>query len=221
MQKKIAIDTIIFDFDSTILKGELLEILANFKLKDNPQKDSVLAEIKAITNLGMEGRIPFEESLERRLKILELDEDTLIRALPEVSSLISEQYVDLIPNIKGKKIFIISGGYKNIIDELSPKLSVSKKNIFAIDLYFQSGRFIGFARSNPLVKSDGKATVANSISGRGRTLMVGDGMTDYLVKELGGADYFAAYTGVVKREVVCAKADFVLDDLRDLTKYIA
>ena len=50
--------------------------------------------------------------------------------------------------------------------------------------------------------------------------MVGDGMTDYKVKELGGADYFAAYTGVVEREPVVKCADFILRDLRDLLEFI-
>jgi len=219
--KKIAVDTIVFDFDSTILRGELLEILAQRALENNPRKDEILKQIKQITNLGMEGEIAFHESLERRLKLLALNEKSFYGALGEVEKLLNEEYLALFPKIKHKHIYIVSGGYKNIIDRLNQHLFIPKQNIYAINLFFKRGKFSHFDANSPLILSDGKARVVSGIKNCGKTLMVGDGMTDFQVKNLGVAEYFAAYTGVVCRNNVAKQADFVIDDLRQLVKFVS
>src|SRR3989338_4121409 len=58
----------IIDFDSTFIQTEGLEELAEVVLKDNPKKEEILEEIKKITNLGMEGKIGFRESLKKSFK---------------------------------------------------------------------------------------------------------------------------------------------------------
>lgn len=218
--KKIKTDTILFDFDSTLLKGELLEIMAHIQLEGNPKKDIILKEIEKITNLGMEGVIPFNESLDRRLKLLELSEDIIDKAIDRSRELLNEEFKEIMPKIIKKNIYIISGGYKNVLDPLSLDLHVPKKNIHAIKLFFKGGIYSNFDRKSKLINSSGKAEVAKSIKNKGRTIMVGDGMTDYLVKEQGGADYFFAYTGIVQREKVCQKADYVINNLNYLDNIV-
>ncbi|OQB05421.1 MAG: Phosphoserine phosphatase [bacterium ADurb.Bin212] len=211
---KICIDTIIFDFDSTVLRGEMLEILAEVKLRDHPLKRTLLDRIKDITNQGMDGKISFYESLSRRLQLLGLDEKNLKDALPKIKSLINIEYLDFMSSVNDKNVYIISGGYSNVLDNLSQELRLNKSNLFAVRLYFKNGIFSHLDTKDPLIQSNGKAVVAKSILNRGKTVMVGDGMTDYQVKLLGAADYFVAYKGVVERKEVCEKADFVIDDLR-------
>ena len=218
--QKVKIDTIIFDFDSTLLRGELLEILAEFSLKETPQKVQLLEEIKTITDLGMNGEISFSESLSRRLKILGLKERTLQEAMPHIENLLNKEYFKLLPLLKTKKIYIISGGYSNVLFSFCNKLSVPRENIFAIKLNFKNGIFSHIDQDEPLLMSNGKAIVAKNIADKGKTLMVGDGMTDYQVKAEGGADYFAVYTGVVERKAVCQQADFVLSDIQNLAHLI-
>lgn len=218
--KKIKVDTIIFDFDSTILDGELLEILAEIKLKNHPLRKTILNQISEVTNMGMEGTIPFEESLDRRLRLLNLSQSILDESLLTIKNRINKQYLNILPKINDKNIHIISGGYKNIIDKLSAEVGVPEEKIHAIDLIFNNGEFSHFDKNNPLINSDGKAKVAKSLSDKGTTIMIGDGMTDYLVKEYGGADYFVAYTGIVKRAKVCSKADVIIEDMNDIMSYI-
>lgn len=220
MRKKIKVDTIIFDFDSTILRGELLEILANHKLECHPGKNEILRKIIEITNMGMEGKISFGESLRRRLDTLELDEKTFKDALPQIITMINSEYLELIEKVRNKKRYVISGGYTNIIRGLDYLLDIPASQIHAIKLNFKDGKLVGFDQDSPLIESNGKAVVAQSIKNKGVSMMVGDGMTDYMVKELGGADYFTAYTGVVRRESVCDRADFVINNLSDLSEII-
>ena len=217
---KIPIDTVIFDFDSTLLQGELLEVIASLALAHRHDREEVLSQLREITNLGMEGRISFGESLSRRLKLLNFSEAVLQEATAVATGLLNPQYLGLIPQLRDKRVYVVSGGYKNVLDTMAEALSVDRSHIFAIELFFKDGQFSHYDSDSLLVCPMGKAMVANSIPSKGRTLMVGDGMTDYEVKQFGGAHYFAAYTGVAQRDAVCAKADFVLSDLGDLFQHI-
>ena len=49
----------VFDFDSTLTSVEALDVLAEITLKNNSDKDSIIDEIKEITNLGIDGDISF------------------------------------------------------------------------------------------------------------------------------------------------------------------
>ena len=58
--------TVIFDFDSTLIATESLEIILNHQLRDRPQD---MSEIQRLTEQGMNGEIDFATSLNARLKV--------------------------------------------------------------------------------------------------------------------------------------------------------
>jgi len=79
-----ATSNIVIDFDSTFMQVEALEELADIVLKGQADKDKIIEEIKGITNLGVDGKITFNESLKRRLGLLRIhrdDRDKLVRRL--------------------------------------------------------------------------------------------------------------------------------------------
>ena len=59
----------VFDFDSTLTSVEALDVLAEITLVNNPAKDQIIQEIIDITNLGIDGKISFTDSLEQRIKL--------------------------------------------------------------------------------------------------------------------------------------------------------
>ena len=63
----------VMDFDSTIVQVEPLDELAAVYLKKRRDQDKLLNQIKEITRAGMEGKIPFSESLEKRVGLLKAD----------------------------------------------------------------------------------------------------------------------------------------------------
>jgi D-3-phosphoglycerate dehydrogenase / 2-oxoglutarate reductase len=73
--------TIIIDFDSTFTQVEALEELAEISMKGNPQKAQIVQKIKEITDLGMAGKISFNESLVQRLALLPLTQEHLEKQL--------------------------------------------------------------------------------------------------------------------------------------------
>ena len=71
MDKKF---NLIFDFDSTFIKLETIEVLANFSLEKNPNRISIAKQVKKMTALAMTGKLLFSSALLQRISLLELNE---------------------------------------------------------------------------------------------------------------------------------------------------
>jgi len=203
---------VVFDCDSTLSKIEGADELA--------RKKGVETEVSKITKLGMEGKIPFEESLERRLNILKPTKKEIkwlayryLEELPAGTWKVATKLKEL-----GKKLYAVSGGYTYPVTLFTSYLGIEKKNIFAVDLKFdKDGNYQGFNRSNPLSKNGGKRKVIGEIAKKGRTMLVGDGASDLEAYEV--CDLFVGYGGVAEREVVKKGADIYLEE-EDLTPII-
>ena len=89
---------IIFDFDSTILKFETIEILADYALKNNKNKNSILEEVKKITNQAMEGKLDFSSALAKRIALLNITNENIFQ-----TSIFLKNHLSIVL----KKIFII------------------------------------------------------------------------------------------------------------------
>ena len=149
----------IIDFDSTLTQVGALEELASISLKNNPNKADILAQIKEITNAGMEGRITITESLSKRLKLLQADKahlELLIRILKRkitASFLRNKKFF----RANRHNIFIISNGFKEFIVPVAKKFGILEKNIFANTFIFDNkGKIIGFDEANVLSQEKGK-----------------------------------------------------------------
>ena len=70
---------LIFDFDSTFIQLETIEVLAEFALSNNKNKTIVLNKIKDITDLAMSGKISFKEALSNRISMLNLNQKHIER----------------------------------------------------------------------------------------------------------------------------------------------
>ena len=120
----------IIDFDSTFIQTEGLEELAEVVLKDNPKKEEILEEIKKITNLGMEGKIGFRESLKKRLALLKANRTHL----EKVKKVILSQAV--LPN--GFCLLLKNLASKKTIFSLILLFSIKKEKLAALILKMRS-----------------------------------------------------------------------------------
>ena len=214
--------TLILDFDSTIIKGESLDLLAETVFENRLEPNLKLQEIKKLTDEGMEGRISFQESLNRRLKILELDQFHLNKAITSVTKLISPSFKENIDWLKRYRdnILIFSGGFKNMIKPVAMKLGLKEENIYANELIFKNGKFNGVNKKNLLSRSGGKLNQVKQLGLNKNLIVVGDGITDWEIKKLGGQVTFFAYTENVSRKNVVDKADFEANNFDEVVKYI-
>ena len=110
--------SIVIDFDSTIISVETLEYLANISLYNKPNRDKLMDQISNYTNLAMNGEITFEESLDMRFNLMEITKNDIEKAIDELIEKIDKSFLRNLHFFEAhfKSIYIISGGFKSIIE---------------------------------------------------------------------------------------------------------
>lgn len=210
--------TYIFDFDSTLTQVEALDVLAEITLANNPNKDKILNEIQKITNLGIDGDISFTESLERRIRLLGAHKSQLPILVDELSKQISrsisenkeffEKYAD--------DILIISCGFKEFIVPIVAAYNIDADKVYANTFeYDEWGNIVGFDRQNVLSAHNGKIDCLKNLRLEGEVQVIGDGYSDYVMREAGLADKFFAFTENVHREKAAKNADYITPNLNE------
>ncbi|MDT0607220.1 phosphoglycerate dehydrogenase [Croceitalea rosinachiae] len=208
----------VFDFDSTLTSVEALDVLAEMTLNGKSNKDAVLTEIQEITNLGIDGDISFTESLERRIQLLNAHKTDLPSLVTELRQKISksiEENKAFFENY-GDVIYVISCGFKEFIDPIVAEYNIPSKRVYANTFEFDDdGYIIGFDTANVLSSHNGKIECLKSLNLEGEVQVIGDGYSDYVMREAGIADKFFAYTENVHREKAANNADYITPNLNE------
>ena len=211
-------DYIIIDFDSTFITEESLDELAKYKLRDQPDSQTMLNKIKSLTNAGMNGDIPFKQSLDERMEVLNLNRSDI----NSVSKILSECVTPSFTKNKSffiennNKIIILSGGFKELIVPIVDDFGILSSNIFANDfIYNSSEQITGINQDNIMSKNGGKVKQSKLLSIHGTVHVIGDGYTDYEIKLDGPATHFFAFTENVERKNICKLADLTLSNFDD------
>jgi D-3-phosphoglycerate dehydrogenase len=205
-----ALPTLIFDFDSTLVRIETLEALADIALEGRADAASIQAEVAALTDRAMSGDLDFGQALRARLALLPLRR-VHVEALAD--RILDEGTPSVRRNLKffndhADRIVILSGGFREIIAPIAQRLGVSPDRVLCNDLtYDADGRVTGVDDANPLSHGNGKPEVIRGLGLAGPVVMVGDGWNDAEVKLKGAADRFYAFTEIARRERVVEVAD--------------
>ena len=216
INKKI---NLIFDFDSTFIQLETIEILAEFALSNNKNKTIILNKIKDITNLAMLGKLSFNKALSKRISMLNLEQNHIKSTSDFIIKKISKSFVSNIDFFKNNSnnIYIVSGGFKNIIHSTVKQFNIIKSNIYANDFIHENNK-ITINSKNPLSMDNGKSMIIKNIDGF--NIIVGDGYTDYEVKKNGFADIFIQYIENINRKELNDKADFIAGNFNEIINFI-
>ena len=202
----------VFDFDSTLTSVEALDVLAEISLVNNSEKDEIINEIVEITNLGIDGKISFTESLEKRIQLLNAkksDLPILINQLRKKVSLSIERNKEFFENFSDD-IYVISCGFKEFIDDIVKDYNIPTERVFANTFeYDDNDTIIGFDSNNVLSTHNGKIECLKNLDLEGEIQVIGDGYSDYVTKEAGVADTFFAYTENISREKTIENADHI------------
>lgn len=197
--------TIILDFDSTIVQCETLDELARIALSGTPGQERVLKEIEDITIRGMAGTLSIEESLQQRMALLTATRSHLGDLISVLNEHISPSFLSNKRFIteNNQRIFIISSGFTECIQPIAETLGIRSAHVFANSLLYNSkGLITGIDPKNSLSRTGGKVTALRSIAPQRPIHVIGDGYTDYEMKEHGAADEFFAFTETINREKV-------------------
>ena len=206
----------VFDFDSTLTRVEALDVLAEMTLHGKSNKEEVINEIQKITNLGIDGDISFTESLERRIKLLKAHKNDLEGLVQELRQKISksiESNKEFFEKFS-EDIYVISCGFKEFIDPIVHEYNIPSERVYANTFEFDAeGYIVGFDEKNPLSQHNGKIECLEQMNLEGEVQVIGDGYSDYVMREAGIAHKFFAYTENVHRAKATDKADHVAPNL--------
>ena len=216
-------DHLIIDFDSTFVTVESLDELAHIVLKENPESAQRLETIRAITRAGMEGSIPFDESLSKRLKLLNINQKDIHAATIVLAKKVTPSFKRnkqfLMEN--AQNILIISGGFYEMIIPIVSEYGILEDQVFANKFVYKGTSRIAHVDSqNIMAQSGGKVAQANALGLAGEIHVIGDGYTDYQIKSEGPATKFFSFIENIRRNSVCEVADVVLSNIDDYIKFL-
>ena len=209
----------IFDFDSTFTQVEALDELANIILCNNPNQKEIQKKIDEITSDAMNGLLPFDKALKERLALLTITKDHIQKLVEVLAQKISTSFLtnkNFFQN-NAERIWIVSGGFVEFILPITSSFGIKEENVFANSFLFNSDNLvIDYDKNNPLSKSKGKVLLLKELKLQGEVIVIGDGYTDYEIKEAGLASAFYLFTENVQRKHLYKLADKVIASLDEI-----
>ena len=172
---------ICFDMDSTLIKTEVIDELAD--------RAGVGEQVRAITEAAMRGEIDFSESFEQRISLLKGLNESVMREIAE-NLPIMEGAVRLMSILKkcGFKIAILSGGFSYFGNHLKKLFEVDY--LYANELEIVDGKLTG-KHLGDIVDGKRKAELLKLIAqvekiDLEQVIAVGDGANDLPMLNLAG-----------------------------------
>ena len=203
---------ILFDVDSTLIKQEVIDLLAD--------KSGHGREVQQITAKAMKGEIDFAQALSKRVSLLEgLPDSVFDEVISQIS--FAEGFDELFSYLRKNSFLVgaVSGGFHNVLDKLFAQLQLDflKANVLEV----ADGRLTGKITSAPIDRM-AKAQALREFASLHNielenTVAVGDGANDIDMIELAGLG--VSYMG---KEILKEKADLHLEKagLNALIQYL-
>lgn len=202
----------IIDFDSTFTQVEALDELAAICLHQHADKAAILAQIEDYTHQAMEGRLAFSESLARRIALLNANQEHLQKLISKLKKKISVSFSRnaLFFKRHASEVLIVSGGFKEFIEPVLRPYHIKAENIYANTFITDdTGRITGYDQGNPLSEEGGKVKLIRQLDLKGNLYGIGDGYSDYQLRESGLIKKFYAFTENIARQSILPKADHI------------
>ncbi len=202
----------IIDFDSTFTQVEALDEMAKISLKNHPQKEEILKQIEDYTNLAMEGKLSFTESLAARVRLLNANQDHLKQLITRLKKKVSASFSRNAEFFKNHadEVLIVSGGFKEFITPVVSQYHIKKENIYANTFVTdENGQIIDYDHANPLSEEGGKVKLLQAMKLEGNVYGIGDGYSDFQLRESGLIKKFFAFTENIARDSIVSRADHV------------
>jgi phosphoserine phosphatase len=193
---------ICFDCDSTLSSIEGIDELARLR------GPAICAQVAALTEDAMNGRIRIEEIFGLRLEAIRPTRDDAAAVGRGYVAAVEPTARATIAALKrlGWTPVIISGGFRQAIRPLADFLGVER--VEAVDLFFApDGSYAGYDSAYPSTRTGGKLEIIGRIRSElrpERVAMVGDGVSD--LETAPAVDLFVGYGGFATRERVRREA---------------
>lgn len=209
---------LIFDFDSTLVRDEGLDVLFEASLPEGAERAERTAAFRALTDQGMSGEISYEASLNARIRLLSAHRDRVLEVGEGLARRLSPSVERSAAFFQGRaEVHIVSGGFFDLIEPAARRLGIPSSRVHAHRFLFDaSGMTRGFDPGTPMARG-GKPEVLRELGvDPSRTWVIGDGATDLELRTLGLAATFVAFTENRTRPEVVGRADHVAQSMDDL-----
>jgi len=209
-------DCVCFDVDSTVVDEEGIDVLADYLGKGE--------EVAALTLQAMEGGMKFQDALALRLDLLRPSKQSIENCLRDRPLQLTDGVEELVSQLHaaGKDVYLVSGGFRMMIEPVADMLKIPKDRIVANTILFDAqGEYKEFDPNEPTSQDMGKPRALEMIQSKGSyktIVMVGDGATDAQAKP--PAEVFIGFGGVAVREKVKMAADWFVTDFADMIKIV-
>lgn len=199
---------VFFDCDSTLTAVEGIDVLAESAGKRQ--------DIAGMTQAAMNGERELRDIYDERLRVVEPTRQQVLDIRRSYKRHIVEDAARVVTALQGlgHKVYIISGGLAEPVEEFGVYLGIPRERIRAVGLTYNQLSGTWWDRTNDedqrylthandaLTLSDGKAQIVRELLGdqRGRSLLIGDGYSD--LKAGDAVNLFVGYGGVIARPAV-------------------
>ncbi|MEN9542410.1 MAG: phosphoserine phosphatase [Actinomycetota bacterium] len=202
----------IFDVDSTLIKQEVIDLLASYTEHGD--------KVSEITDAAMRGEIDFDQALQQRVSLLKgLPEGIFNEVLNGIS--FTHGALELIQELKSRKfkVGVVSGGFHNVIDLLFKDLQLDfiRANFLEVRQGVLTGNTLG-----SIINRKAKAEALIEFSNQHQiplknTVAIGDGSNDIEMVKMAGLG--VSYKG---KPALNEVADICLEDtdLRLILQYL-
>ncbi|VUZ49282.1 unnamed protein product [Hymenolepis diminuta] len=211
------IKVVCLDVDGTVCPEEGIDEVGEYCRKGDI--------VREITINAMEGKMSFEESLERQLKEVGLTRGILKTFLDHSPVKITFGIERLIASLRANKIdiYLVSGGLFDLVIRVARQLGIPEDHVYANRLiYDANGMVIDFDRTQPVSHSMGKAEVVallkSKLSPGDGVLIIGDGAID--AAACPPADAFIGFGGIYERQTVKSRAKYYFYSMDDIHKFL-
>ncbi len=214
------IDNIIFNFDSTLIHAEGVELILEQALQrqEAPSRASQLETLGKTSMLADIGELSVADALHQCFALAKVTRTDVEAVAARVLETLNPRVIECLAALQqaGKRIFIFSTGFEELVRPVTRALQVPDDHVFTNQLiYDYQGEVIGFNEKNPLFLSAGKGFLIEQLKNDGRlpggTAVVGRSASDLAIRKNNVARIFVYFAGARTHEEVRRQADFVVD----------
>lgn len=189
--------TVAFDFDSTLIPVESLDELLAEVLAGKPE---AAEEVRKITVAGMEGRVPFVDSIRRRLALARPSRAQVEAFGRRAADLLTPGLPEAIAGLRAD-VWIVSGALREALLPSAERLGVPPERIVSTRARWNGdGSMADLAE----VAEKHEQLAPHAARWARPRVLVGDGMSDYAVHRAGLVEHFVAFTAHARRAPVVA-----------------
>ena len=201
---------VVLDADSTLIRNEVIELIAD-EAGRGP-------EVALATEAAMRGEVDFAASLRSRVEVLSgVPIAAFARVLARIEPTPGVHELVAAVHERGGVVGVVSGGFHEILDTIAPALGV---DVWRANRLSTAGEALSGLVDGVIVDAEGKAAALRDWAAEAgvplaRTIAIGDGANDLLMMDAAGLG--VAFNA---KPAVRARADVVVGPV-DLAEVIA